>query len=106
MKDQKEAQEKPSAQAQVSPVSPLHPQDLNKSEESVPLSAVEAIVAKAVAEALSKRIHQHTPIGQVLQHELSGRSRDEGTLVVSKLDETKGYVEYGFNDGTIRRDYK
>jgi hypothetical protein len=75
-------------------------------EQTVPLALVNDLIAKAVAEAMAKRIHQHTPIGQVVHQELSGRSRDEGTLVVSKLDETKGWVEYGFNDGTIRRDYK
>lgn len=75
-------------------------------EPSVPLSVMQAAIDKAVAAALLKTKHQHTPIEQVLQTELSGRSREEGTLVVSKLDETKGYTEWGFNDGTIRRDYK
>jgi hypothetical protein len=77
-----------------------------KAEPSVALSAVQEMIDKAVAAAMAQRVHQHTPIGQVLQKELSGRSREEGTLVVSKLDETKGYVEFGFNDGTVRRDYK
>jgi fructose-1,6-bisphosphatase/inositol monophosphatase family enzyme len=77
-----------------------------QSDPQVPLSAVQAMIDKAVAAAMSARIHQHTPIGTVLGNEMSGRTREEGTLVVSKLDETKGYVEYGFNDGTVRRDYK
>lgn len=72
----------------------------------VPLDAVQGMIAKAVAEAMAKKVHQHTPIGQVLQVELSGRTREEGTILISKLDETKSYTEYGFNDGTVRRDYK
>jgi hypothetical protein len=77
-----------------------------ESDPQVPLSAVQAMIDKAVAAAMAHRIHQHTPIGQVVHTELSGRTREEGTLVVSKLDETKGYVEYGYNDKTVRRDYK
>jgi hypothetical protein len=82
------------------------PQAVQQSEPVVPASQIQEMIDKAVAAALSHRIHQHTPIGQVVQHELSGRTRDEGTLVVSKLGETKAFVEYGFNDGTVRRDYK
>jgi hypothetical protein len=77
-----------------------------QSEPMVPASKMQEMIDKAVAAAMSHRIHQHTPIGQVVQVELSGRTRDEGTLVVSKLGETKAFVEYGFNDGTVRRDYK
>lgn len=75
-------------------------------EATVPLSAVNAMVEQAVATALAKRVHQPTPIDNVLHVEMSGRTREEGQLVVSKLDETKGYTEWGFNDGTVRRDYK
>lgn len=75
-------------------------------EPSVPLSVVNAMVEKAVAEAMSKRIHQHTPIGQVIHAELSGRARDQGTLVVSTLEDNDKFTEVGFNDGTVRRDYK
>jgi len=85
---------------------PQAPVALEQSEPTIARSVVSEMIAKAVAEAMSKRIHQHTPIGQVIQTELSGRTREEGVLKVSKLDETKGYIEYGFNDGTVRRDYK
>jgi hypothetical protein len=101
MKDQTDKQ----APDQLKP-EPQHKVALEQSDVQVPLSAVQAMIDKAVAQAMASRIHQHTPIGQVIQESLSGRTREEGTLVVSKLDETKGYVEWGFNDGTVRRDYK
>ena len=83
------------------------PQEVKaQSEPQVALSAVQDMISKAVTAAMASRIHQHTPIGQVVQAELSGRSREEGTLVVSKLDETKAYTEWAFNDGTIRKDFK
>ena len=96
--DKQAKQQEPADKAQPEPQAPV--------EATVPLSAVNDIVVKAVAAAMAKNIHQHTPIGQAVQTELSGRTREEGTLVVSKLDDTKGYTEWGFNDGTVRRDYK
>jgi hypothetical protein len=64
-----------------------------------------SIVDKAVKDALATRTHQHTPIEQV-EPELAGRTREEGTLIITKGVETKGYQEWKFNDGTVRRDFK
>ena len=75
-------------------------------EEKVSVSDVAKMVDAAVQDALAKQRHQHTPLPAAVTPELAGRTREEGYLIVDKLNETKGYIEVGFNDGTIRRDYK
>jgi len=74
-------------------------------EEKTVQQQIDEAVAIAVKAALEVGRHQHTPLEQVTP-ELSGRSREEGRLVVSKTGETQEYTEWTFNDGTVRRDFK
>lgn len=76
------------------------------SEPTVKISEVSALVDAAVKAALAAQRHQHTAQPVPSAPELAGRSREEGVLIVSAIGETKGYSEVGFNDGTVRRDYK
>lgn len=73
-----------------------------KKEKSIKEQIDEA-VAEGVAKALAATRHQHTPL-EALSPELSGRTREEGTLIVTKTGETAAYTEWKYNDGTIRRD--
>jgi len=77
------------------------PASKDVSEPTLTLTQVNELVAKAVADAMVKKVHQHTPV-----EELSGRSRENGTLIVETISDGKGHVEYRYNDGTVRRDYK
>lgn len=66
----------------------------------VPLDAVAAMIAKAVAEAMAAKIHQHA------EPELSGRTRADGKSVETPGEDNAKWSEVKYADNTVRRDYK
>lgn len=80
--------------------------EVKLAEAAVPLADMQRLIADAVAAALAAQRHQHTVPSAPPVPELAGRTRSDGVLIETPLGATLGYTEVGFNDGTVRRDYR